>query len=68
MSDLRLNLVTDQKFMLGRTLIEIVEAACAGGVTLVQLREKTLDGRPFVALARAVIACARPLPGACRDQ
>ena len=38
--DYTLYLVTDRDLMSTGTLVEAVEAACAGGVTLVQLREK----------------------------
>ncbi|MEY4138853.1 MAG: hypothetical protein RLZZ371_1035 [Pseudomonadota bacterium] len=51
---LRLYLVTDQASLRGRTLAEVVLAAVQGGVTCVQLREKTLATRDFVALALAV--------------
>ena len=49
---LRLYLVTDRPLALGRDLIGVVEEAVSGGVTLVQLREKDLDTRDFVALGR----------------
>lgn len=51
---LRLYLVTDQASLRGRTLTEVVLAAVKGGVSCVQLREKTLATRDFVALALAV--------------
>jgi thiamine-phosphate pyrophosphorylase len=40
-------LVTDRSFSKGRSTLEIVEAAVAGGVSAVQLREKELDTREF---------------------
>jgi thiamine-phosphate pyrophosphorylase len=40
-------LVTDRAFSRGRTTLEIVEAAVAGGVSAVQLREKDLETRDF---------------------
>jgi thiamine-phosphate pyrophosphorylase len=40
-------LVTDRAFSRGRFTLEIVEAAVAGGVSAVQLREKDLDTREF---------------------
>ena len=40
-------LVTDRAFSRGRSTLEIVEAAVAGGVSAVQLREKDLDTREF---------------------
>ncbi len=51
---LRLYLVTDQASLRGRTLADVVLAAVRGGVSCVQLREKTLATRDFVALALAV--------------
>jgi thiamine-phosphate pyrophosphorylase len=51
---LRLYLVTDQKSLRGRTLTDVVLAALQGGVSCVQLREKELCSRDFVALALAV--------------
>lgn len=51
---LRLYLVTDQASLRGRTLTEVVLAALQGGVSCVQLREKALPTRDFVALALAV--------------
>ncbi len=40
---LELYLVTDRRWLQGRTLAEEVEAAIQGGVTMVQLREKVAD-------------------------
>lgn len=51
---LALYLVTDSRLSLGRPLLEVVEAAILGGVTCVQLREKQLDTRDFIAQARAL--------------
>lgn len=51
---LRLYLVTDQASLRGRTLADVVLAAVQGGVSCVQLRDKTLGTRDFVALALAV--------------
>lgn len=60
-SPYRLCLVTDRGIAGGRSLIEIVAAAVAGGVSMVQLREKTLDTRAFVDEARALKALLAPL-------
>lgn len=49
---LRLYLVTDQSSIGGRTLTDVVAAAVQGGVTCVQLREKQLNTRDFLAQAR----------------
>ena len=43
-----LYLVTDEKLSLGRGISYIVERAVAGGVTIVQLREKELNTRDFI--------------------
>lgn len=53
LADLRLYLVTDRNLTQGRNLLEVVDAAIAGGVTAVQLREKELPGRQFTELALA---------------
>ena len=48
---LRLYLVTDQSLMRGRPLADVVAAAVQGGVSCVQLREKNLSTRDFLAQA-----------------
>jgi thiamine-phosphate pyrophosphorylase len=58
--DLGLYLVTDRAACLGRDLLDVVAEAVAGGVGLVQLREKTAATREFVELARALVALLRP--------
>jgi thiamine-phosphate pyrophosphorylase len=56
----RLYLVTDRRAAAGRTLVEVVRAALAAvpadarGAVAVQLREKDLEGRALVELARAL--------------
>ncbi|WP_291857971.1 thiamine phosphate synthase [Marinilabilia sp.] len=45
---LDLYLVTDRDLSLGRPLREIVEKAVKGGVTMVQLREKSASTRDFI--------------------
>ena len=59
--DLRVYAVTDPKCnqQWQRTNAAAVELAVAGGVTLVQLREKLADGGDYVQQAREVIAVAR---------
>jgi thiamine-phosphate pyrophosphorylase len=54
MPDLSLYLVTDRGLSRGRSTVDIVRAAVAGGVTCVQLREKSCGTREFVDEARAV--------------
>lgn len=51
---LDLYLVTDRALSLGRPLADIVEGALRGGVTMVQLREKTASTREFVELAQHI--------------
>ena len=48
---LRLYLVTDQSLTLGRPQADVVAQAVQGGVTCVQLREKHLSTRDFLAQA-----------------
>jgi thiamine-phosphate pyrophosphorylase len=57
--DLRLYLCTDRGLSLGRPITETVEAAIAGGVTMVQLREKDAPTGEFYAIARKVQAVTR---------
>ena len=49
--DFNLYLITGRNQTLGRPLEWVVEAALAGGVRAVQLREKELGIRPLIALA-----------------
>lgn len=49
---LRLYLVTDRPLSLGRDIAWVVEEAVKGGATMVQLREKDIDTREFIALAQ----------------
>lgn len=58
---LRLYLVTDQQALRGRNLTDVVMQAVQGGVTCVQLREKTANTRDFVALACALNHLLTPL-------
>ncbi|WP_131194097.1 thiamine phosphate synthase [Lichenihabitans psoromatis] len=57
----RLCLVTDRDLAGTRGLVSIVGSAVAGGVTMVQLREKTAPTRAFVNEARALMSMLRPL-------
>ncbi len=54
-------LVTDSSLCGERGVVETVLEAVRGGVTLVQLREKHADTRPFVELACALKAALTPL-------
>ena len=58
---LRLYLVTDSELCRGRSLVDVVGAAVRGGVSCVQLREKTLDTGAFVAQATRLKALLAPL-------
>jgi thiamine-phosphate pyrophosphorylase len=58
---LRLYLVTDGALCRGRSLLDVVAAAVRGGAGCVQLREKTLETREFVARAMALKALLAPL-------
>ena len=60
-STLRLCLVTDRDLSHGRSLVDVVSAAVQGGVTMVQLREKTAPTRVFLEEARALKAILTPL-------
>lgn len=53
---LRLYLVTDSSFLRGRKLEDVVMEAVAGGVTMVQLREKNLSTNDFIQLAQRLKA------------
>ena len=58
--DLSLYLVTDRPLSRGRDMAWIVREAAAGGVTMVQLREKDCSTSEFVALARELKAALQP--------
>lgn len=58
--DPTLYLVTDPDLAGGRALVELVARAVAGGVTLVQLRDKRADARPLLEQARALKALLAP--------
>jgi thiamine-phosphate pyrophosphorylase len=60
-ADLRLMLVTDRDMAGDRILDDIVLAAVRGGVTSVQLREKTAGTRAFVDYARSLAERLAPL-------
>ncbi len=57
----QLCLVTDSALANGRALAGIVAAAVKGGVTLVQLREKTASTRTFIEQARVLKRLLAPL-------
>jgi thiamine-phosphate pyrophosphorylase len=57
----QLSLVTDSALANGRSLVGVVAAAVKGGVTMVQLREKTASTRAFIEEARALKRLLAPL-------
>ncbi len=59
--DLSLYLVTDRPLSGGRDMAWIVREAAAGGVTMVQLREKECSTAKFIQLARELKAALAPL-------
>lgn len=61
MSAYSLVLVTDRGLARGRSTVAIARAAVAGGVTCVQLREKTCGTREFIEEAQVLLAMLRPL-------
>jgi thiamine-phosphate pyrophosphorylase len=58
--DLTLYLVAGTDAVGGRSLVEVIAAAVRGGVTLVQLREKTLPDGAMIALAREIKVVLQP--------
>ena len=58
---LRVYLVTDRSLTRGRPLASVVESAVRGGATCVQLREKDLDTKDFLAQALALNRLLEPL-------
>ena len=59
--DLSLYLVTDRPLSGGRDMAWIVREAAAGGVTMVQLREKECSTSEFITLARELKTALQPL-------
>lgn len=57
--DLLLYAVTDRYWLEGRTLTEVVKESLDGGVTFVQLREKSLDDETFLQEAKELQALCR---------
>jgi len=54
MVDYSVYLVTDRELARGRTTLEIARAAIRGGVSCIQLREKTCSTREFIDEALAI--------------
>lgn len=70
MTDFSLYLVTDRSLSKGRSTLEIVRAAVAGGTTCVQLREKQCGTREFIneALALKPLLEERSIPLIINDR
>jgi thiamine-phosphate pyrophosphorylase len=58
--DLRLYAIVDPENAGGKSLAELARQVAEGGATLVQLRDKLSDTRPFIENARAVQAALKP--------
>lgn len=58
--DLSLYLVTDRSLALSRPLVQVVEDAIRGGVTMVQLREKNCSSKEFYEQALLLKNCLKP--------
>ena len=69
-SDYSLYLVADADYAAGRDLAGLIEAAVDGGVSIVQLRAKSLGGGAFVELGSAIAAllAARGVPLLVNDR
>jgi len=52
--------------MQGRAFDAVLRAAVAGGLDLIQVREKDLDAAQILALARGAVEIAKGGPGRCR--
>ena len=68
--DYSLYLVTDRRLSRGRSTLEVIQAAVQGGVTCVQLREKSCSTREFIEEARAIkdFLCANAIPLIINDR
>jgi len=58
-NDLKLYLCIGRDFLKGRPLADVLEAAIAGGVTLVKIREKEICTREFLDLTCAALEITR---------
>jgi thiamine-phosphate pyrophosphorylase len=66
----RLCLITDRRFLNGRSLRDVVDAAVRGGATMVQLREKHASTREFLeqALMLKALLAGRGVPLIVNDR
>ncbi|GHV82800.1 thiamine-phosphate synthase [Spirochaetia bacterium] len=69
-NDLLLYLCTDRVLSLGRSITDVVEASIAGGVTMIQLREKNASTREFYKIALSVqkITLQKKIPLVINDR
>jgi thiamine-phosphate pyrophosphorylase len=58
--DIRLYLVTDEPACMGRDFYWVVEEAVKGGVSMVQLREKSMGTRAFIERAKRLMDLLHP--------
>jgi thiamine-phosphate pyrophosphorylase len=58
--DLRVYAIVDPEHTGGKSLAELARQVAQGGATLVQLRDKLSDTRPFIENARVVQAALKP--------
>lgn len=56
----KLYVITDVKALADRSLVQVVREAVEGGVSVVQLRDKTASDRQLTAIARALLKITRP--------
>src|SRR5207244_11449094 len=54
-----LHVLTDEQLSRGRTTVDVVRAALAGGATVIQLRDKTASTRRLLELGRVLRALTR---------
>jgi len=66
--DLGLYAIVDPQVSGGHDLVELCRELAAGGVTLVQLRDKLSDTRVMVERARAIKAVLGPVPLLINDR
>jgi thiamine-phosphate pyrophosphorylase len=57
---LALCVVTDRQAARGRSIVDVVQQAIAGGATMIQLREKIASTREMLDIGRALLTVTRP--------
>lgn len=66
--DLRCYAIVDPEVSGGHNLVDLCRMLAAGGVTLVQLRDKLSDTREMIETARAIKAAIAPVPLVINDR